>query len=580
MPPVAVDKQHHPHQHRVRLMAMSAAVCNHDVPAVLPGARHSNCAPARRAGSSPSVIHDPAFRQAQGRLLRAGAPLELTTGDPPSFPSDILPPKWRDWCRHAARAATAPADYVALSLLTVAAGLIGGARHVTPVPAWREPCVLWTALVGAPGSGRTRGLDAALQLVRALEQHLGSIGDAARRRHAGAREAARVHARLWRQDVRNLVLNGAAPDPLPPEAEDPLPPRRLVIDDPRIQPIADAARGHPSGILLAPDALEAWLAARRRAGLDGRCWLKAWSAQPWTVTRRGEPVGEVACAVSILGTLRPEAIPPERRGGSDDVLGRLLFICPPRAVLQPLLPDADGFRADVLEALARLRDMPPAARDVPLTPAALAVFEAFRRVHDQDAIALAGREVAWWSNGPAMVLRLAGVLCFLDWAAQATATPEPAQVSAEHIGAAVDLWRRYLWPQARAVFDAAGQRDVERVRRWLAAQRLDAVSREQIRREALSQAVTAAEADAVAEALVAAGWLRPMDPVATGPGRPPRRWQVNSALWAEDPCHATWEKGDAEISATSFDSNTRDDAKTKGGAATQPLIPSAARDPG
>ncbi|WP_178134043.1 DUF3987 domain-containing protein [Vineibacter terrae] len=451
----------------------------------------------------------------------------------------ILPPLWRDWCRRNAGAASAPADYVALSLLTMAAGLIGGGRRIAPVPAWREPCVLWTALAGAPGSGRTRGMDAALSLVRELEHRLGTTGDAAYGRYAGAREAARVHARLWRQDVRNMVIAGEAPDPLPREAMDPPPPRRLVMDDPRIQHIADAGRGNPQGMLLAPGTLDGWLAARRRAGPDQRCWLKAWSAQPWTFGRPGAPVADITCAVSILGTLRPEAIPRMRPGDGDDVLARFLFAGPQRPAVQPLSLAADGLCPAALDALARLRDMPPAVRDVPLAPEALALFEVFRHAHDAEAAALDGREAAWWDNGPALVLRLAGVLCFLDWAARAAGTPEPAVVSARDIGAAIDLWQVCLWPQARAVFDTLGRRDMERVQRWLAAQRLTEVSREQIRRDALSQAVDAAQADAVAEKLVAAGWLRPVGRTKTGPGRPARRWHVAPGLWEENPPHAS-----------------------------------------
>jgi hypothetical protein len=57
------------------------------------------------------------------------------------------------------------------------------------------------------------------------------------------------------------------------------------------------------------------------------------------------------------------------------------------------------------------------------------------------------------------------------------------------------------------------------------------VSREDIRRDALAQAVTAAEADKVISHLVRANILR-LVPGRTGPdgGRPANRWAVNPAL--------------------------------------------------
>ncbi|TXL72275.1 DUF3987 domain-containing protein [Vineibacter terrae] len=471
--------------------------------------------------------------------------LDARHGDLPAFPVDVLPPFWRAWTGHAAGAVAAPVDYVALSLLAVAAGLIGDARGICPVPGWREPCVLWAALAGAPSSGRTRGMDAMLRLARALEHGLGTTGEAACRRHAAAREAARAIARLWRADVRNMVMNGAEPDDLPQDAMEPPLPRRLVLDDPCIGTVADALRGNARSILLAPDALGGWLGhvARQRAGADRRHWLKAWSARPWTFARaRPLPLDIPHAAVSILGTLNPGASAPD-----DDLAARFLFVSPRRAELRPWSPASDEGDAAALDALARLRDMPAAARDVTLTPDARLSLDAFRRAHDEALDGLEGRQAAWWDKGPGTVLRLAGVLAFLDWAARPAGTAEPAQIPGWAMRAAAGLWWDYLWPHACAVLDTSGddgRRHVGKVLTWLAVQRLREVSREQIRRDALSQAVDAAGADAIIAALVAAGCLRAVAPQSKGPGRRRRRWQVNPRLWdarcrperSEGPC--------------------------------------------
>jgi len=446
--------------------------------------------------------------------------------EPPAFPIDILPPLWRDWCRDSARIAGAPVDYAALSLLTATASLIGGTRRVSPVPAWREPCVLWTALVGAPSSGKSRGMQAALDLMRDLQSALGTTGEEAQRRHAVVREVARVQARLWRQDVRNMVIAGAAPDPLPDAAVEPPLPRRLLLDTPRPRVIADAVRGHRHGILLASGGLDAWL-GRTARGADQRLWKSAWSGAPWTITRAHQPPVDVPAAVSILGTLRAAALPS---GADEGILARCLFVCPPPVLLRPLSPMEAGPCPDACAALARLRDMPAAVRDVPLASGALVLFEAFRRALDDAAAERDGREAAWWHKGAAAVLRVAGVLSFLAWSSMPADAPEPAHVSADVIRTATRLWQDYLWPHARAVFGTsrgeALQRHVATVRRWLVAEQPAEVSREEIRREVLSQAVDAAGADAIIATLVAGGWLQPVDRVAARPGRPARRWRV------------------------------------------------------
>ncbi len=457
----------------------------------------------------------------------------------PAFPLGVLPPTWRDWCRDTAQGANAPVDYTALSLLTVAAGLIGGTRRISPAPAWREPCVLWAALVGGPGSGKTRGMQTALDLARALQHRLGHVDGDAWRRHAAAREGARVVTSLWRRDLRNMVIARSVElDPLPDDAIEPPPPGRLIVEDPRLRAVAAAVHGNPHGVLLAPGALDGWLArtARQTAHVERHHWHRAWSGEPWTISHRQLLQIEVPAAVSLLGTLRPDALPPARAGDDDSLIGRCLFVCPPRPVLQPLSVLTARRSDDAIDALARLQAL-PAVRDVPLSAAALDVFDTFRRMHDRCLDDLEGREAAWWSGGAGMVLRLAGVLTFLNWSAEPLGTAEPVQVSATALRAAVSLWCDYLWPHARFAFGTAGVTDqcrhADRVLRWIAKHRVDEVSREQIRREALSQAVDAGGADAVIALLVTQGWLQPVARTTTGPGRPPRRWQVTNP---PEPC--------------------------------------------
>jgi hypothetical protein len=70
---------------------------------------------------------------------------------------------------------------------------------------------------------------------------------------------------------------------------------------------------------------------------------------------------------------------------------------------------------------------------------------------------------------------------------------------------------------------------------WIRARGATEISREDVRREALSQRVKAAGADEVILALEQAGVLREVDDEEEypGPGRPARRWQVNPALLAK-----------------------------------------------
>src|SRR3954470_9636197 len=67
----------------------------------------------------------------------------------PPFPLEVIAEKWRSWIESHAQASSC-LDYTARGLLA-AVSAVWGSRFVVDVRAqWREPLVLWQALVGAP----------------------------------------------------------------------------------------------------------------------------------------------------------------------------------------------------------------------------------------------------------------------------------------------------------------------------------------------------------------------------------------------------------------------------------------------
>jgi len=452
-------------------------------------------------------------------------------GHLPPFPVDALPKAWRAWAPRAAHGANASVDHVALSLLTVAASQVGHARRISPVPSWSEPCILWTALVGPPSSGKTPAMDTALHLVRALERRLASA-------HADTCRGLEEEYRRKVAELRRALQDGT---PVPRDAPAwepklPPPPRPLTAGGATIEMMADALRRSARGVLLPCDERSDWLDRMVRGDSQRPFWLSAWSGRPVLVDARGRQAIDLPRpGISILGTIEPDAIAPALASGGDDrVISRFLFAWSERPSLQALSEMAEGTRPEEREALNRLHGMPDAARTLPLEPEALPAFDGFRRAHDAEAGKLDGREAAWWGKGPGTVLRLAGTLTFLAWAAAEKGTAEPAQVPAWTIKAAARLWQQYLWPHARAVFGTAGNSGSEsrgpKVLRWLKREGKSEISRMELRRKALSGCCDSVEAARVADSLVAAGWLQPLESDRKGPGRPPTRWSVNPAL--------------------------------------------------
>jgi hypothetical protein len=426
---------------------------------------------------------------------------------PPTFPLEVLPSFWRSWAQAATASSGAPADYVALSLLTAAASLIPG-RWVMPAPGWAEPCILWTALVGPPSCGKTPAVEAACRLLNAV----------------------------WYQRCRG-----------PQNPDGPVTPAPMLTNGTSIGAILDKMdEAAPRGLLLVRDDNGGWLSHMARGTRDGSAhafWLSAWCLRNLEFGWRGKTLELDRLSLSILGTTHPDTLLPALNRDDGGVLARFLFVRPAAAAPWEPLTRADAAAPEAVAALRRLYELPWNMRDLSLTGEAHAAFDGFRQAHRGPMPDLAGKAAAWWGKGPSQVLRLAGVLTFLDWAAQPPGTAEPDQVPAWALEAAVRLWRDYLWPHAQATFriaGAGGERESRerQVLRWIRAKRLPEVSREQIRREALQQAVDAAGAERLIAALVEAGFLQPVEPAKGGRGRRRRRWHAHPDLLGAHPLGA------------------------------------------
>jgi hypothetical protein len=104
--------------------------------------------PRSAESAVPSEASWPAIER---RLMHGSRPAPLP------FPLAQLPPAWADWVEGAAPSFTS-VDYVAQALLGAVSALCGGRFLVEVAPQWREPPVLWQALVGGPSTGKTPAL--------------------------------------------------------------------------------------------------------------------------------------------------------------------------------------------------------------------------------------------------------------------------------------------------------------------------------------------------------------------------------------------------------------------------------------
>ena len=443
--------------------------------------------------------------------------LDDRRGPVPAVPLGLLPSPWRDWIADTEQATGAPTDYVLPSVLAGVAAVCGAGVRVRVTPAWDEPLVLWQAVVGEPSTGKSAALAPMRRLLDVIEQE-----------RQGADEERRVaHAeRVEKGGDASFV------------------PSQIVAADADPVALADIVAGNPRGVLLWRDGARIWLGADGEDD-SGRApwlaswreaWLAAWQAGAVTLARPRQAARSIQrFPISILETIRPERLKEQLQSGDDSLAARFLFAWPgPQpyralAVVESSRDEEILSRLSALSRLAKSVDDPCVlafdGRGVAALDGVLSDLHTERRKAE-------GLEAAWIGKSRSFIVRLAGALELL--ASVDVTCRRPGAIGAEQVEAAAALWRDYYWPHARAVFDSAllfdHARRVRRVARWLLGTRPKAVSREEVRRRALSQAATADETEQVLQRLHYLGFVQPDPAYRDKPGRPTSHWLVNPAL--------------------------------------------------
>lgn len=316
----------------------------------------------------------------------------------PPFPLDAFPQHLRDLVRGGAAAIGCPEDFIAVPLLPALGAALGNRAVLEIKAGLRTRAILWTAVVGLPGTGKTPGEELATSGLRAIQND-----------HAAEFEQART---AWEQE--------------PPKGRG-APPRmqRALMGDATIESLAVALTAS-HGILVTRDELSSWLsgfARYRNEGSDRSSWLSIWSGSALDQERLSRSTVYVPFPhVCVSGGIQPERIGllagDVNDGFTDRVLGSW--------------PDADPVplsdEAVPLNAVAELRSLTQQLRHVPPPPMQYAdpgqsnvwraapsrdAFERYREFFDGNLYAIKhgyGLGRGWAAKAPLHLQRLALLL--------------------------------------------------------------------------------------------------------------------------------------------------------------------------
>jgi hypothetical protein len=471
---------------------------------------------------------------------------------PPDFPVETLG-GWREWTEAAAASASAPVDYVAVSLLAVMSSVIGNTRWVSPWQEWKEPTILWAALIGNPSSGKSPGIDAVLSLARELEGDMAlDFPDRLAKWEADVLTA-KAHKTKWESEVKDAFDAGISPPPMPERAVEPERPvrDRIIVMDATIESLAGLLSQHRRGLLHYRDELSGWLESfdRYSSGGDRAFWIEAFGGKTYAVDRKknDEPLRVPFLSVSVVGGIQPDKLNRLLMTGDDDGLASRLLMSWPRPV-PPKRPTMVPDNSTALRAVRRLHaldmiaddDSNPRPKVITLAPDAVDLLCDWRIRNAKDQEWASGLFASHLGKMAGMTLRVSLIIEYLDWSLSPESTPEPDCVSASTYIKAMRLVDEYFVPMAERAYGDAGlpkaQKQVVMLAREVMKRRPDVINVREISREWKIPGLKDAQlVSAACNELVDANWLDPA-PTRTGgrQGQKRKDFKVNPKLWDAD----------------------------------------------
>lgn len=466
----------------------------------------------------------------------------------PKFPETLLgdlAPIVRDL----AASAGSPVDFVAVSLLSMAASVIGSKRRLRPYPEseWAEPAALWIGLVCPPSLGKSPAIRPFSKILSRLQGEYLIDYEEVRRSWQTEVERAKAEQKAWQDSVAEAAKSGDPSPLMPPAAVEPKEPvaRRFFCNDTTPEALAKILTGNRQGVAVIADELATFFASFERYNGDSRgFWLAAYNGDPYTIDRKTnpEPIHLPFLGVSVLGGIQPSKLASALKGPNDGMPARFLWVWPEAP---PYIRPAKAADVSALESAFRALDLIPWGSDergevAPITLGldgyASAVFEAFdKSIREELRDASDTLLMAAVGKMPGMAARLALIVEYLNWAARGAA--EPREVTGATMEAVCAFLSDYARPMAERTYgDAAlpeSDHRTARLARWLRKARVERfnATHDVLRNRATFGFKSKEEMAESLTALVEAGWIRP-DGKRAGdtPGRHSSDYAVNTSI--------------------------------------------------
>jgi hypothetical protein len=244
-------------------------------------------------------------------------------------------------------------------------------------------------------------------------------------------------------------------------------------------------------------------------------------------------------SLAIVGGIQPDRLREALSGPDDGLTSRFLYIWPEAALFEPLVGRSDigaSARRDMLaRAAAKLYGLKmltdfndePVPKCIPLSAAALILFDDIRHEATEEARAAHGLAAGWHGKTPARALRLALVYELLAWVAGDG--PEPREISGDSMaraGAYLDYAEQMFERVTAGLLIEQAQADAAVIARHLRRSRIETLNERQLyQTRGFAFLRDRCRREAAFKVLFEAGWIRRAKDA--GVGRSRGDWEVN-----------------------------------------------------
>lgn len=448
--------------------------------------------------------------------------LERSLLPPPKFPLEVFGERVREFIVDAAASKSAPVDYVAASLLAVAATVMGADLQGEVFDGWQEPSILWITLIGDPSCAKSPAMDTMTGFLREIEREFEAEYRRCQKNFDDQEEIPGTEHSRYLEELRTAQKTSS---PLPDSSDrnnmsDKPRRKRIVTSDATLEALKRLLAFNHHGIMLHTDELMSHLKnLGRYGGSDRPFYLEAYGGRPSSVDRKSdaEPIDIPCMGISILGSTQPEPFFEMMKSNEDDGLfARQLLIWPyPVPYKRPTKSVDNEFMRQLLRNLLALRNQPcvsslGSSRIVPFSEGAIREIDEWRT--KRGAVAVTGSPALQSFVGKlwGTTVRLAVVLEFLSWATNPQ-TPYPLEISLESIATAIVLADEYLVPMyERCLGDATlslVEQDARSLARWIFSRHEVNLNARDLRRSPHSPLQDEKRLEAAIKMLVEEGWL-------------------------------------------------------------------------